>query len=266
MNGGWLPYTTSFIPVSDIYPTTRSLKAATAGLGKHESDIVTISDDTQSQIVPGTNISAKELNEKVNNQIAEHKKSMNALERRRALAAKEKNNQEKQKVVKERSLIPYDRDAKGDNEKPKTNNNLEENADFDESEEEDWHSSSAKVNFAVSDLENSPDLGFYDDFGLDDFSPISTRDVGINTESVNIKSKTGPQFQPPWKYWHNDPIPSLTERASKVGPFRETLLQVPLELRDKPQHLNQGKSTFFLFLKWLLFKHFNLILCCLVIL
>lgn len=254
MNGGLLPYPASFLPVSDLYPSTRKLAVEAAVPKMCENDIVITSDEIQSQIVPGTNLSAKELNDKVTNLITEHKEGMDSLEKRRALKARDKNSKERKTDSKKylHSSYAKDQDAdedkeKGDDEKRQTSIRWEEDATFDESDEEDLLPSQ-KADLATSDLENSPDLGFYDDFGLDDLGPIvSTKDTGLNTDFLYTKSKMPSQYRPPWKYWHSDPIPSLTEQSSKYGPFRETMLQVPLELRDKPKYpdpADWSSSTF----------------------
>lgn len=229
-NGRFLSSPFGFVPISTVYPAAGNFLVDADGSNRFEGDIAHTSKEIESQVIPGTNLSVKELNEKVDSQITEHKKGMDALAKRRTLNMKEKQDGK-------RSLHPSpdrDHNIKEDEDKSDYENiHRKQDADFDEYKDNDWCPSGKDV-LAASDLENSPDLGFYDDFGIDDLTPRpSTKDIGINTEFS--ESKKTSKYQPPWKYWHSDPIPPLLKSPSKVGPFRETMLQVPLELRDKFQ-------------------------------
>ena len=80
------------------------------------------------------------------------------------------------------------------------------------------------------------------------------RACGANTDSSLLFYRSpGVGKRKPWQYWRNDPSPSLPGSSgggsgggsvggSSHGPFRETALQAPLEARDQRRSPYIGKS------------------------
>ncbi|XP_014790805.1 uncharacterized protein LOC106884100 isoform X2 [Octopus bimaculoides] len=91
--------------------------------------------------------------------------------------------------------------------------------------------------------ENLPDLGFYDDNGLEELYQTDIKDGGMNTECLKFPSKPRNPGRPMWKYWAKNPTKSLGVSRRNRSPFQETAQDVPFELRDKNRSLYQDYAS-----------------------
>ncbi|XP_036367840.1 uncharacterized protein LOC115222756 isoform X2 [Octopus sinensis] len=91
--------------------------------------------------------------------------------------------------------------------------------------------------------ENLPDLGFYDDNGLEELYQTDTKDEGVNAECLKFPSKPTNPGRPMWKYWAKNPTRSLNVSRRNKSPFQETTQVVPFELRDKNRSLYEDYSS-----------------------
>ncbi|GAB1606928.1 uncharacterized protein LOC115222756 [Argonauta hians] len=93
---------------------------------------------------------------------------------------------------------------------------------------------------------NLPDLGFYDDNGVEELYEKNTKDIGVNTECLKFLGKPNDSGkQPMWKYWAKNPTRKPSPSKPNFGAFRETLVDVPFELRDRRQYEDYASNSSF---------------------
>lgn len=183
----------------DFYPKTVSVK---------KNDV--------EQVIPGTDMTKRQLNEKVASQIRENE-------------GKTENN-EGDRLLKKRETI--------------RENDLRKSVSF-----ADLESAGRESDMRDSGHGSQTDLAFtddddyeYDDLELDDGGKVLTkRDVSSATDRSLLYPRrirrSVSAGRRPWKtYWKNDPAPSLSEPLHygqyRVGPYRDCLNQPTWLLRD----------------------------------
>ncbi|KAH9525310.1 hypothetical protein Btru_001029 [Bulinus truncatus] len=168
-------------------------------------------------VIPGTNLTRKELDDRVMSQLMEHRLTM---------------EEEKTKVTESgkedaRKLL---------NKRDRTDENLLKRS----------------VHFSEKNESKEMEDQYLKDSEYDYGNLKSTMDSGVNTDSSLLFYTTpGIKVRPRWNYWRNDPTPNYSEmrgsllagmnRSKSAGPFRETALQAPLEARDQREYAFSGE-------------------------
>ena len=78
-----------------------------------------------------------------------------------------------------------------------------------------------------------------------------TRDIAVGTDLRLLypkmyRRRARSPMRPPWRYWNNDPSPDII-RPNTPGPFRETLLQAPIEVRNQRMSKSGGIINSFIY-------------------
>ncbi|KAK6986702.1 von Willebrand factor a domain-containing protein 3b [Biomphalaria glabrata] len=186
---------------------------------KKEEIHVSDTAEDHSKVIPGTNLTRKELDDRVMSQLMEHRLTM----------------EEKADTFESKKEDPLKLLTKRD----KTDENLLKRSVHFCEEKTSENKYNEEKYLRKSEL---------DDYG-DHQNMI---DSGVNTDSsLLFYSTSGIRERPRWNYWRNDPSPNYSDvwgssaggvnRASSVGPFRETALQAPLEARDQREYAFNGE-------------------------
>ncbi|XP_064627761.1 uncharacterized protein LOC135487663 [Lineus longissimus] len=182
------------------------------------SSVAVHSEDVE-KLIPGTDITSRELSEKVQSQISDlYGDKMPLLKKREKQEANtfkkaEEPVKEPEPVAPVEEVPVAEEPEKTDSEK------VDENAD-----------SGAVFEF--------------DDLNLEDLD-LPAEPIDYETDKDYTKERKRVQ-RPPWSYWRNDPAPSMIDPPGP-GAFRETLLQAPLEVREKkmgPYGVEWGGTAF----------------------
>jgi hypothetical protein len=179
------------------------------------SSVAVNSEDVE-RLIPGTDITQKELREKVLGQISYHYGDKMPLLKKRE--KQEVNTIKKAKTpVQEKEPEPVAEPI-----------SPEETPDLPAMEKIDAEKEDIPCDY---NLDSGAVLEF-DDLNLEDLD-LPAEPIDGDTENQRDYTKEMRHVQrPPWRYWRNDPTPSMLEPPGP-GAFRETLLQVPLEVRER---------------------------------
>ena len=193
--------------------------------------------DDVEKLIPGTDITESQLNEKVMTQLLEHKMVLEA--EKQDIERKLQKLLEKRERVEENTLgrksVTFEDTHVSDME--------DEGVELDG---KDSGRGSATTDIGLSDAELEELLG--------QDAAVQTKDVGVNipdedkifrrrnrrrTKSASDKEK------PPWKYWGNDPAPDLMDPMHfgpyRLGRYQESTIGPPLEAKLHKTEQRFGK-------------------------
>lgn len=188
--------------------------------------ITTNEDNTK--IIPGTEMTNKELEERVMSQLMEHRLTGESTKSDSQLGVsitdKSKADSLTASGIKESaaSRLLSKRESLGENAVKKK-----------------VHFSDSRRVETVCDMEDYLDDSAFDDYG----NPKKKADLGVNTDSsLLFYHSKGISGRPRWnKYCYNNSCCSEESKCSScTRPFRETALQAPLEARDQRMYPCNG--------------------------
>ena len=178
-------------------------------------------------IIPGTNITQRELDEKVTSQLNEHKLLFDERENEKVQPGK--------KLLKKRDK--------------QLENSLKKSVSFKDIEllkQELGYNAKEMEDIYIQDMD-SEDRDVSSPVSDDDEFKVGAKaemtSMGVNTDSSLLFHRSrGLGRRPPWRYWSQDPSPAKADVKSHHGPFRETAMQAPLEARDQRMLNGSGKN------------------------
>jgi hypothetical protein len=226
-------------------------------------------DDDDDAIIPGTNMTKRQLRERVNNQLTEYTDGGTSLTQQstsRLLARREKqeDNTLKKSVTFSEADLSRARDAALNS---KTDLRSDSRSDLRCDSRGDADSGIAsspelEVDPAIQEqldrIEEERRKITRDRILLDEERRMLEEeerrifygDLDPNDPRLQFYQSKGTGRRPPWQYWRNDPAPALKSKfggggggggGGGHGAFRETALQAPLEARDQRRHPYIGK-------------------------
>lgn len=176
------------------------------------------------RVIPGTNLTQSQLNEKVMSQIR-----ANDSTHSKQISPHFRANDENYGGSLKKSVSFADLASKSDSEA-----------------KDSGHESQTELYFTDDDDDHSGPSTRRDDLGFSRSGSLTKRDAWSSTDvsllyprrSRRSKSAGG---QRKWKYWKNDPAPSLLDPmhygAYRVGPYKDCM-EMPSLLRDAKRHEN----------------------------
>ncbi|XP_071113522.1 uncharacterized protein [Haliotis cracherodii] len=221
-----------YVPTYPVVHQARRQKAKAA-----------VKSEDMDAVIPGTNMTRKELQDKVSSQLNElsdekeekvelDEREIEKVNRRKRLLKK----REKQFANSCRKSVSFDDSVQ----EAYFRNNDVRLEDFDLGDADSGYATSPdlseereKLERKRRECEQERRLLMREREDLER-ERLRERDVGVNTDSSLLFRKTPPVGRrPPWRYWKRDPSPGGRKAKSATGPFRETALQAPLEARDQ---------------------------------
>ncbi|GFO27244.1 von Willebrand factor a domain-containing protein 3b [Plakobranchus ocellatus] len=211
--------------------------------GKRPTSAPTGTTEDAGSLIPGTNMTRRELEDRVMAQLMEHRLDLSSEN----WETKSSGILNKEMDVHRRPVSASDSRLLGRREK-QAESSLKKSVQFSE----DTAVAEREENIRVDDRGAYLDDSDFDEYG----NPIWRRkrgpqleDASVNTDSsLLFYHSPGIKGRPRWNYWRNDPSPTYSEISGWVGeeegvrgprrrpvgpgPFRETALQAPLEARD----------------------------------
>ena len=231
-------------------------RAERATCGKRPTSAPTGSSEDSGSLIPGTNMTRRELEDRVMAQLMEHRLELSTE------SGDAKNNGALLNGADRRSMSATDSRLLGRREKQQSESCLRKSVQFSEETRVAEREENIRVDERGAYLEDED----YDEYG----NPILRRQcvvrepqmehAGVNTDSsLLFYHSPGIKGRPRWNYWRSDPSPTYSEISGWVaeedggrgprrrpvgpGPFRETALQAPLEARDMREPPYDGKSA-----------------------
>lgn len=257
------PMMYSYPPYAPIHPMSYRHEENVRKITKPKIS-TTVSSEEMNAIIPGTDMTRGELNEKVMSQLMENKLLLDIKQSEKGSKDRLLAKREKQEMNSLRKSVSFNEDVEVFAKSPEMMEDIETDAreevyidkphvrlhdddnhvtaNGDQREdvrhqdytEEDHYRDMAALDFYADDEER-----YYRD--MDEFyraqemknAELKNREKGVNTDSSLLyRSSTKlPGRRPTWRYWNNDPSPPVNEKSS--DPFRETALAAPLEARDQ---------------------------------
>ncbi|XP_005093331.2 uncharacterized protein LOC101861562 [Aplysia californica] len=188
--------------------------------------------DDAAAVIPGTDMTRQELDDRVMSQLMEHRLTSVGD------ARKERVTTDRVSVATDRATAEYNAERAAAASRLLSRRGKQEENVLKKSvtfiEQEDVHNIPNRAD--AEELVNDEE---FDEYG----NPAKFTDSGVNTDSsLLFYTSPGIKGRPRWNYWRNDPSPSYSEISGGIagdvapkepGPFRETALQAPLEARDQ---------------------------------
>lgn len=171
-----------------------------------------------SALIPNTEMTKKELEDRIMTQIMEHRCRSKDGSEMKTDVGKESADPKSIKLLRRRVK--------------QEENHLNRHVHFEEKEKAKEQEATENKSFDDSD---------YDTYG----NPVKNTDCAVSTDSsLLFYSSPGVGHRPAWrKFWRNDPSPPCSaisedyrrgfKRATGTKPFKETAVQAPLESRDQ---------------------------------
>lgn len=184
--------------------------------------------EKKAEIIPGTGLTKDELNEKVVKQLLEHKMLLEDIKRDQGILRARLDTSDGGKLLSRRDNLEE--------------NSLKKSVTFEDdvkTETETRDSGHGSVTDFLSDIDLS-------DFESDEDMDSRSIAVGPDTPMFAKRRRRLRQAKklPPWKYWNNEPAPSMLESNNfgkyRYGPFRECMMAAPLEAKTD-KYGNNGK-------------------------
>lgn len=232
----WDPYFyryPPYLPPYYGYPPLIVPTRSSQGLRKN-SDAGARKTDDPSSLIPGTGLTKQELDDRIMSQLNEHrlKAGEKSMTMRTTATTKIESDSENTTSMPSTSKLLSRREKIEEK-------SLKKSVTFQEAEEK--RIENVKSNHESHGSDNDDD-DKYDDYG----NPVDLVSTGVNTDSSLLFYRSpGIKGRPKWnKYWGTDTGPayvggvgggggSCAARSYSPGPFRETALQAPLEVRDQ---------------------------------
>ncbi|GFR61307.1 von Willebrand factor A domain-containing protein 3B [Elysia marginata] len=261
----WDPYLYKYppyLPAFYGYPPPPFMvnqgRAERAACGKRPTSAPTGTVEDAGSLIPGTNMTRRELEDRVMSQLMEHRLDLNTESGQTKTNAVLQNGNVN---PERRPMSASDSRLLGRREK-QLESCLKKSVQFSE----ETRIAEREENIRVDDRGAYLDDEDYDEYG----NPILRRqrirgprleDAGVNTDSsLLFYHSPGIKGRPRWNYWRSDPSPTYSEISGWVaeeegiggprrrpvgpGPFRETALQAPLEARDMREPPYDGKDNY----------------------
>ena len=189
----------------------------------HKSRQAAVSADDIERLIPGTGVTKAQLDDKVMSQLVRHK--MVLPDGRTAAPSGDQNETCTENVKKLEKSVTFGDPASGNSHSAELRESLR-NSETNAGENE-------TLNAEVSSDES-------------DLSDTETRDIGVGTASSLLERRRSRNdgLKPPWRYWKNEPAPSVMESNHfgnyRLGPHEQAMPPVPLEAREPSlkQHNN----------------------------
>lgn len=220
--------------------------------------------EDEDMVIPGTNMTKRQLDERVLSQITEHRLSeghQQQLAASRLLRRREKleeNTLKKSVTFNESDLVQVAPEK--DRRSPLSDPRTDADSGFASSPELDWEYLDPLTQAQLDRIDEERRLVAEERHKLEverrllELEEKRACEVSIDPRLLFYRSP-GVGKRKPWRYWRNDPSPSLPVSGggsggggeggsvgrSSHGPFRETALQAPLEARDQRRSPYIGK-------------------------
>jgi len=206
------------------YPWMARSQSASALRGQLQTSDGGVNDGDADELVPGTELTKSQLNSKVMAQIMQNK-----LEEGHTGSYDGRLLKKRQRAANDTGI-------------------LKKSVSFADLSDAEWGNLSdsghgSQVDVSWSDCD--------DDDRRQGYTCRTTRDASVSTQSTRTprRPRTASPQRRAWRYWNNDPSPSLFEPKHygpyREGPYRDCLDNVSILLRDtKRNDYNSGRFTF----------------------